>query len=74
MAALQAIPVKEVKDKWVKLAIGTAVDVYELYWSKYVKGEISKSYIAVKFLTAVQTGFAQAIAPPASAAPAWVGK
>ena len=57
---MQTVPVSEFKSKYVKVASGTLIDLYELYYGRYVKGKIANNPIALKFLTAIQDGFAQA--------------
>jgi hypothetical protein len=50
---------------YVQLGVGTVIDLYQLYFNIYVKGNLEKNApIAVEFLTAVQDGFNQALGTP----------
>lgn len=47
---------KEVKDPKIGLAVNTAVDIYQIFWGRYVKGKIAANQTAVLFLTALRDG------------------
>lgn len=54
--------VKEVKDVKVNLAINTVLDLYEVYYGRYVKSQIAANENAVLFLTALHDGASQGLA------------
>lgn len=66
--ALNDIPVKELKQKWIKYAVYNVLDIYQLYYGRYVQGQVQNNERAKKFLEAIQDGFKQAleaVQPPA---------
>lgn len=62
-AALQSVPVKELKQKWIKYAVYNIIDLYQVFYGRYVQGQVQGNAIAKKFLEAIQDGFAQALLP-----------
>jgi hypothetical protein len=63
--ALMNVKVPALNNLWVQLAVGTLVDLYGLYYAQYVDGQIAGNTYASQFLTAIQTGFNQALGTPA---------
>ncbi len=64
-SALMDLNVPQLNDPYVKIGIGTVVDLYQLYYGLYVKGGVvSNAPVAIEFLTAVQDGFNQATGSP----------
>lgn len=59
--ALITVPVKEFKNKWIKFAIFNVIDLYQIYWGRYVQGQVQNNETARKFLESVQDGFKQAV-------------
>ena len=55
-AALQDIPVKELKGVEAKIAINTAIGLYEAFYADYVSGKISDNAAALQLLTAARDG------------------
>jgi hypothetical protein len=58
---------------WVQLGVGTVIDLYQVYFGQYVKGQVNGNFAAVTFLTSIQSGFNEALAvagvqPPTVAA------
>lgn len=68
--ALIAVKIPGASDIWVQLAIGGVVDLYQVYFSQYVQGQVNGNYAAQSFLTAIQNGFNQALGNPLLAMPA----
>lgn len=68
--ALIDIKVPGANDIWVQLAIGGVVDLYQVYFSQYVQGQVNGNYAAQALLTAIQNGFNLALGNPVTAAPA----
>lgn len=67
-AAINTIPAQALKNKWVKYAVFNVVDLYQLYYGRYVQGVVEGNVYAKAFLEAVQDGFKQAVEaskPPA---------
>jgi len=62
--ALLAIKIPGASDIWVQLAIGGVVDLYQVYFSQYVQGQVDGNYAAQALLIAVQNGFNQALGNP----------
>lgn len=52
-------------NQWVKLGVGTVVDLYQFYYINYVKDAVAND--AKAFLTAVQDGFNEALGNPVTA-------
>lgn len=52
---------KQAQDPKVKLAINTAIDLYEIFLDRYVRGEFSKQAVAKQFVTALRDGAASAL-------------
>lgn len=65
-AALNNIPLGALKSKWIKYALYNVVDLYQLYYGRYVQSQVQSNEIAKKFLEAVQDGFKQALEPEPS--------
>jgi hypothetical protein len=64
-AALTSLNVPQLNDPYVKIGIGTVVDLYQLYYGIYVKGNVvSNAPVALELLTSVQDGFNQALGNP----------
>lgn len=59
--ALAGVPIKELKQKWIKYAVYNVVDLYQLYYGRYVQGNVQNNEVAKKFLEAIQDGFKQAL-------------
>jgi hypothetical protein len=59
--ALLVIDSKDLTNQWVQIGIGTTIDLYQLYYGQYVKGQVNSNEIARAFLTAIQDGFNQAL-------------
>jgi hypothetical protein len=53
--------VKEVKDVKVNLAINTVLDLYQVYYGRYVKQQIAANDNAVLFLTSLRDGASQGL-------------
>ncbi len=49
---------------YVTIGIGTVIDLYQLYYGQYVKGQINGNAYAGEFLTAIQNGFYMALGKP----------
>ncbi len=62
--ALLATKIPGGNDVWVQLAIGGVVDLYQVYFSQYVQGQVNGNYAAQALLIAVQNGFNQALGNP----------
>lgn len=63
-ADLVAIQVPGATNVWVQLAIGAVIDLYQVYWSQYVDGQVNGNYAAAALLTGVQNGLNQALGQP----------
>lgn len=61
-AALVAVGVPD--NQWVRLGLGTVVDLYQFYYGAYVKGQVANNAYARAFLRAVQDGFNEALGEP----------
>lgn len=59
-AALSSIP--GATNQWVSLAVSAAVVAYDVSYSQYVSGAVSSNAVAVAWVSAVETGFKQALA------------
>jgi hypothetical protein len=68
-ADLVAINVPGATNVWVQLAIGAVVDLYQVYYSQYVEGQVNGNYAAQAILTGVQNGINQALGQPLIPAP-----
>lgn len=67
-AALMDLNVPQLNDPYVKIGIGTVVDLYQLYYGIYVKPNVaSNAPVALELLTSVQDGFNQALGNPVTA-------
>lgn len=64
--ALLNINVEELNNPWVQIGIGTVIDLYQLYFGQYIKGQVNGDLIAQAFITAVQDGFNMALGQPVS--------
>lgn len=54
---------------WVQLGIGAVIDLYQVYFSQYVSGQINGNFAAGTFLLAIQNGFNQALGNPVTPLP-----
>lgn len=61
LKSLSALPSTALQKPEVKLAISTVVTAYEVYYGDYVRGQVTGNEIAVKLLTAVRDGCADAL-------------
>ncbi len=59
-AALAKIP--GATNQWVGLAVSAAVVAYDVSYSQYVTSNVNSNAVAVAWITAVETGFKQALA------------
>jgi hypothetical protein len=66
-AALTSINVPQLNNVWVQLGIGAVIDLYQVYFSQYVQGQVNGNATANAFLVAIQNGFNQALGNPVSA-------
>ena len=62
--ALIGVNAPGANDVWVQLGIGAVVDLYQVYFSQYVQGQVNGNATANAFLVAVQNGFNQALGNP----------
>jgi len=67
--ALLQINVPQAKNVWVQLGIGAVIDLYQVYFSQYVQGQLNGNMAAGTFLLAVQNGFNQALGQPVAPTP-----
>lgn len=67
--ALLKINVPQAKNVWVQLGIGAVIDLYQVYFSQYVQGQLNGNVAAGTFLLAVQNGFNQALGQPLTPVP-----
>lgn len=58
--ALMKINSPYLNNVWVQLAVGGVVDLYQVYYSQYVKDQINGNAYATQFLSAVKQGFDEA--------------
>jgi len=59
---LLSINVPVLHDVYVQIAIGSVVDLYQLYYGQYVQSNLaSNAPVVVEFATAIQDGFNQAL-------------
>ena len=61
-AALVAVGLPD--NQWLRLGLGTVVDLYQFYYGTYVKNKVADNAYARTFLRAVQEGFEEAIGEP----------
>ena len=61
LRSLEVLPAKEMQKAEVKLAISAVVTAYEIYYGDYVRNQVNGNVVAVKLLTAVRDGCADAI-------------
>lgn len=67
--ALMGINVPQLNDPYVRVGIGTVVDLYQLYYGIYALPNLkTNAPVALEFLTAIQDGFNQALGNPVSSA------
>lgn len=52
---------KELKNPEIALALNTVIDLYDVFYGRYVKGQISRNETALLFLTALRDGAKQAL-------------
>jgi hypothetical protein len=67
--ALLKINVPQAKNVWVQLGIGAVIDLYQVYFSQYVQGQLNGNMAAGTFLLAIQNGFNQALGQPLTPVP-----
>lgn len=67
--ALLDIKVPQANNVWVQLAIGATIDLYQVYFSQYVQGQVNGNMAAGTFLLAIQNGFNQALGLPVVVSP-----
>lgn len=63
---LLSVTIPDKSDPYLQITIGTAIDLYQLYFGEYVKGKVNGDYAAKTFLVAIQDGFNQALGKPVS--------
>lgn len=64
--ALVNIKIPQATNVWVQLGIGAVIDLYQVYFSQYVRGQVNGNAYAGQFLKAIQDGFNQALGKPVS--------
>lgn len=64
-AALMSVGIPD--NQWVKLGVGTVIDLYQFYYGNYVKDAVANNAYAKAFLAAVEDGFNEALGNPVSA-------
>lgn len=64
--ALVDIKVPQANNIWVQIGIASVIDLYQIYYSQQVQGQVNGDPAAKAFLTAVQDGFNQALGKPVS--------
>jgi hypothetical protein len=67
--ALMRVDGAALTNQWVQIGVGTLVDLYQLYWSSYIRGQVNGNAYAGVFLGTIQDGFNQCAGRP-SAQPA----
>jgi hypothetical protein len=67
--ALIAVKVPGADNLWVQLVIGAVIDLYQVYFSQYVQGQVNGNFAAGTFLLAIQNGFNQALGNPITPLP-----
>ena len=53
----------QLQDKWIQLAIDTAIVTYDGAYGQYVISQVNSNAVAKQFLTAITTGFDEALGP-----------
>lgn len=67
--ALINVKTPRANDVWVQLGISAVIDLYQIYFSQYVQGQINGNFAAGTFLLAVQNGFNEALGKPTTPLP-----
>lgn len=63
-ALMAAVGTGVLTNTYVSIGLGTVIDLYQLYFGLYVKGQVNGNEYAGQFLTAIETGFYQALGKP----------